>query len=67
MINNDSSVAELHFIKRALLSHLLNVSQIIDHPKPTFTGINLNQEYSKTTNLLDDIQILINRKEVASK
>ena len=63
MINSESTISELLFLKRALLSHLVNVSQILDHPNPSFTGINLSQEYSKTTHLIDDIQILINRKE----
>jgi len=63
MINPKSDTASLLFIKRALLSHLNSVSLLIQSPvNSDLTGIDLSREYTQTTNLLDDIEILLNRR-----
>ena len=64
MIIPDTSTQQLKFMKRALLSHLTSVSQLIQTPiGKHITGIDLNQEYTTTTNLIDDVDILLNRRK----
>ena len=63
MIDPKTNTANLQFIKRALLSHLMSVTQLINAPESViFTGIDLNREYTIATNLLDDIETLLSRR-----
>jgi hypothetical protein len=65
MIDPKSDYSFLCFFKRAMLSHLNAVSQLLKTKESIeATSIDLHREYTLTTRLLDDIEVLIARKEV---
>jgi hypothetical protein len=65
MIDPKSDRSFLCLLKRAMLSHLNAVSQLLRTKESIeATSIDLHREYTLTTRLLDDIEVLIARKEV---